>query len=206
MLTETYRPKTLDEIAGQEKAVKLLQNWPRIADRGALIFEGESGNGKTSAALALARSLGVDPDGPDFHKVNAGACRREAVQQIGRDMRLAAWSRGGWRVWLIDEADTMSREARNAMMGLLEELPSQRLIILTTNRADELKADKAFASRLLWVHFVKPHIDAIVPLLKRIAADVTGDGASLPYERIIRDARSNVRAAIQALEAELLSV
>jgi len=205
MLTETYRPKTLDDIAGQEKAVKLLQNWGKTADRGALIFHGPSGSGKTSAAYALARAVGVDPNGPDFARIEPSECSVSTVRELDSKLHISAWGASGWRVWLIDEAHTMSAQARNRLLSLLENLPRKRLIILTTTEEEVFKNDPILFSRLLRVAFCKPHIDHITALLKGIALAETGNGAALPYERIIRDNRSNIRACIQALEVELLS-
>ena len=99
----------------------------------------------------------------------------------------------------------MSAQARNRLLSLLENLPRKRLIILTTTEEEVFKNDPILFSRLLRVAFCKPHIDHITALLKGIALAETGNGAALPYERIIRDNRSNIRACIQALEVELLS-
>ena len=209
MLTETYRPETLTDIIGQKKAVKTLRKWTRIADRGALIFEGPSGVGKTSAAYALARELGISTGrgSPDFHKIEAAECSIQTIRELSATLHVAAWGPSGWRLWLIDEAHTMSMQARNRLLSVLEDLPPRRCVVLTTTEGEALRKDDAILfSRLLRIHFGKPHIDEIVPMLKRIAQDVTGDGEALPYETIVRDARSNVRLAIQDLERRILEM
>ena len=207
MLTERYRPETLDNIIGQQKAVKTLQKWAQIADRGALIFEGPSGVGKTSAAYALARQLGVDPKGPDFRKIEAQECDVRTVRELDDKITLSSWGKQRWRVWLIDEAHTMSRQARNRMLSLLENLPPYRLVVLTTTEYGPFcEDDPILFSRLLRVHFVKPHIDGIVALLERIALEVTGNGEALPYEQIVRNCRSNIRLCIQELSRRILEL
>ena len=62
--TAKYRPKNLDEIVGNERAITALRNWARIWKEGgmpkkrAVVLSGKPGTGKTSSALALANDFG----------------------------------------------------------------------------------------------------------------------------------------------------
>ena len=60
--TEKYRPKTLAQVRGNDKAVGTMRKWATAWEAGAptkkgLIIVGKSGTGKTSAAYALASDL-----------------------------------------------------------------------------------------------------------------------------------------------------
>src|SRR5262249_7688652 len=74
-LVDRYRPQTLAEICGQGPAMALLQAFAKAPYPAAFVFAGETGTGKTSAALALARDLGCVPDECEFggiYTISAG--------------------------------------------------------------------------------------------------------------------------------------
>lgn len=58
----------------------------------------------------------------------------DSVRKITPFMRMTA-SQGGWRIVLVDDADTMNRNAQNAVLKILEEPPAHALIILVCHRA-----------------------------------------------------------------------
>ena len=60
--TEKYRPKSLDEVVGNERAIIELRNWASSWNEGipkkrAVILSGKAGTGKTSSAIALANDF-----------------------------------------------------------------------------------------------------------------------------------------------------
>ncbi|MBX2833490.1 MAG: DNA polymerase III subunit delta' [Micavibrio sp.] len=74
----------------------------------------DEGTGKTAAGVAVA----------DIRRVNPF-------------LRMRA-SDGGWRVVVIDDADTMNRNAQNALLKILEEPPAKTLLILVVHRLGAL--------------------------------------------------------------------
>ena len=61
-------------------------------------------------------------------------------------------SDGGWRVVIIDDADTMNRNAQNALLKILEEPPKNTLIILITHRLGALIPTIRSRTRLIKMH------------------------------------------------------
>ena len=57
---EKYRPQSLDEIVGQEEITERLQKFVEKDSLPHLLFAGPPGNGKTTAALAIAKDLFED--------------------------------------------------------------------------------------------------------------------------------------------------
>lgn len=78
---------------------------------------------------------------PDFLHIFRGktkdkqdaSLKVEAIRKIEPFLRLSA-SDGGWRVVLVEDADTMNRSAQNAILKILEEPPADVLIILIAHR------------------------------------------------------------------------
>ncbi len=56
------------------------------------------------------------------------------VRKVAPFLRKTASQDGGWRVVIVDDADTMNRNAQNALLKILEEPPAQTLIILIAHR------------------------------------------------------------------------
>lgn len=104
------------------------------------------------------RTLDVLPDDPVFARVASGghadllyveretdektgktkgALDVEQVRKVAPFLRMTA-SDGGWRVVILDDADTMTRSAQNAILKILEEPPPRSLIVLIAHRAGAL--------------------------------------------------------------------
>ena len=80
--TEKYRPQSLDDVIGNERAITALRNWAekwkgiKTPKTRAIILIGKPGTGKTSSALALAH---------DYHwipiELNASDARNEIFEK-----------------------------------------------------------------------------------------------------------------------------
>ena len=140
-LTEKYRPTSLDTIWGQDAAVKVLRNFAAAPHPAAFIFEGETGTGKTSAALALASALGCDLSQKEFggvYSIASGEQSADAVREAYRQMFNSTWYGSGWKAAIVNEADRMSRPAETIWLDVLEALPPRTVIIFTTNEPGRL--------------------------------------------------------------------
>jgi replication-associated recombination protein RarA len=140
-LTEKYRPASLGAIWGQDAVVKVLRKFTANPHPAAFIFEGETGTGKTSAALALAAALGCDLDQKEFggvRSIASGEQSADAVRDAYRQMFNIPWHGSGWKVVICNEADRMARPAETIWLDVLEAIPAKTVIIFTTNEADRL--------------------------------------------------------------------
>lgn len=63
-----------------------------------------------------------------------GGVSVEAIRKVNPFLRLTASKDGGWRVVIVDDADTMNRNAQNALLKILEEPPENTLLILVCHR------------------------------------------------------------------------
>lgn len=140
-LAERYRPTTLDTIWGQDAVVKVLRKFASAPYPAAFAFEGETGTGKTSAALALAAALGCDLSQKEFGGVQtiaSGEQSADAVREAYQQMFNSPWHGSGWKVVIVNEADRMARPAETIWLDVLEALPPKTIIVFTTNEASRL--------------------------------------------------------------------
>jgi DNA polymerase III subunit gamma/tau len=130
-----YRPSTLDEVVGQEEAVRqLTEHAAQGTTPHALMFTGPPGTGKTTMARIVARrTLGCART--EFVQVNCGGLDKplETIRGILRTVRQRPLA-GPARVWLLDEVQSLSRArfAQEGLLGVLEEQPEWVYFMLAT--------------------------------------------------------------------------
>jgi len=138
MLTTKYRPHSLGQVVGQPFAVEALRSFLQQPASTALVFSGPSGVGKTAAAWALAAELGCDPNWGGVQEIPSGTQDGRAVEELLKALRLRPLYGSGWRVAIINEADRMTEQAEAIWLDGLEKLPSQCVVIFTTNNPHKL--------------------------------------------------------------------
>lgn len=148
-LFEQHRPKTLDAVLGQPKAVKTIK---RLLERGmggrALWISGASGTGKTTLARIIAGSIADDIYVQEFD--SADNVTTAILDDIDRTMQLYSWGKGG-RAYIINEAHGLRKASIRRLLGLLERIPDHVVFIFTTTKEGEsgLFDDQIDASPLL---------------------------------------------------------
>lgn len=144
-LPQRFRPQTLADIRGQQAAVDQLATFAGAVTRdpvsAAFVFHGATGVGKTAAAHALAYDLGCEPSDPELsgiYEIPSGKQDGRAVEGLLDMLRFRPMLGDGWRVAIINEADSMSTQAEAIWLDGLERLPPRTVVIFTTNNLDRL--------------------------------------------------------------------
>ena len=204
MITESVRPSKLAEIRNQPAAARFLTGWLSVYGKAgtsdAFLISGPSGSGKTSLAYALAAELGVDP--MFFEKILAADCNVETVRKVTDKLHLSAWGESPWKVILVDEAHTMSLQARDAFLSVLENMPRYRLIVFTTTEPDAF--DSIWRSRCKQIRLQEHPVDGLTTMLSDVSAKHGRAPSPKVLHAIATSAGGNARTALQALEMHLL--
>src|SRR5262249_59304853 len=109
----------------------------------AFLFDGDTGTGKTSAALLLAEALGVVVAEERFgglHQIASGEQSGQTVRDKMRGLRCRPFFGSGWQVLVVNEADVMTASASIIWLDALEDLPPRCVVIFTTNNAAGMPA------------------------------------------------------------------
>jgi len=149
MLYEKYRPKTLDEVIGQAKAVKTVNRFIQSSVGGRCFWiSGASGTGKTTLARIIAGTIA------DEFYVNEFDCADmlnvSALDKIESDMSYKAFGKGG-KAYIVNESHGLRKQAIRRLLGLLERIPDYVVFIFTTTKEGEtgLFEDQIDANPLL---------------------------------------------------------
>ncbi|MCW1886966.1 DNA polymerase III subunit gamma/tau [Luteolibacter flavescens] len=153
-----YRPKTFDDVLGQDHVVRTLKNaiaQKRLAH--AYLFVGPRGTGKTTTARILAKALNCtggpkadfDPDEEACVEIAEGRSLDvleidgasnnsvDDVRNIRESVRFAP-ARGQFKIYYIDEVHMLSTAAFNALLKTLEEPPEHVKFIFATTEAHKV--------------------------------------------------------------------
>lgn len=161
-----YRPKTFEEVIGQEQVIKTLQGAVKAGTVShAYLFSGARGTGKTSIARIFARAIGAHND--DIYEIDAASNRGIDDIRALRDAVHTVPMHSPYKVYIIDEAHMLSREAFPALLKTLEEPPRHVVFILATT--DEGKIPQTIVSRCQSFRFEKPSQTTLKVLVERVA-------------------------------------
>ena len=136
MWIEELRPKTLDQIYGQDNIITSLKSFlSDPAQMPHLLFAGPPGVGKTTSALALARELYGDSFNENFKEMNASDERRlvDIREKIKKFAQFKPSEGHKFRLLLLDEADALRNDAQSALRRIMENSSKNLRFLLIVN-------------------------------------------------------------------------
>jgi len=218
-LYRKHRPRDFDEFSpGQPHVVQTLRNaveMNRVAH--AYLFAGPRGTGKTSMAKILAKALNCDHgptttpckecescrsihDATSIDVIELDAASHRGIDDIReiRDRVALQPVRGRRKVYIIDEAHMLTKEASNAVLKTLEEPPAHAVFVLcTTEMAAMLPTIRSRCQRFA---FARPGLPEISTVLHRIARAESIEVEPAAVTMIARAAGGSFRDAVSALD------
>lgn len=194
-LAEAYRPTSFDEVVGQPTdEIKPMVNGASTPN---FLFYGPPGTGKTTTARIIAHEV----SGGEPFELNASDDRgidaiRDRVKRVSRNQTLG----GGPPVIILDECDSMTPEAQQALRAPMEHHPG--VFILTGNDIRPLHS--AIRSRCYdrGVEFDPVPDDAMRRRLNAVAHDADLYVRQEEIDRIVSAADGDLRMALTLLQRE----
>ena len=216
-LYRKYRPQTFEEVIGQEHVVRTLKN-AILQDRvrQAYVFAGPRGTGKTSLARILAKALNCDQSpivtpcgtcesctavaaGSSLDVIEMDAASQRGIDDV-RDIRdraiLQPIARN--KVYILDEAHQLTKDAFNALLKLIEEPPPHLVFVFCTTELDKMLP--TVRSRCQTFPFSRPRLSDIQPLLRRIADAEKLEAPDPALAQIAHHSRGSYRDAVSTLD------
>ncbi len=138
---DKYRPKYFNEIIGQEYFVKRIKAFIESKNLPHLLFAGSPGTGKTTTALVVARELyGENGVKGNFLELNASDDRGIDVirTHIKEFAKLKSLADIPYKIICLDEADSLTKDAQQALRRTMERYSASCRFILACNEISKL--------------------------------------------------------------------
>ena len=133
--TEKYRPNKIIDIVGQTEFCEDAIAFCNANEMPNILIHGPQGTGKTSAGIALGKSILKDEFEFNFLEVNASDDRKlETVRtKIKEFASTGKMGDSPFKICLLDEIEGMTIDAQNALKRIMERYSSNIRFIVTCN-------------------------------------------------------------------------
>ncbi len=217
-LYRQYRPKTFDEVMGQEHITTTLKNQILNGNIGhAYLFSGTKGTGKTTTAKIFARAVNctdLENGNPCnnceicsgilnesiMDVIEMDAASNNSVDDVRelRDKIQYPPAKARYKVYIIDEVHMLSKGAFNALLKTLEEPPEHLIFVLATTEAERLP--QTILSRCQRFDFRRITNKDIIINLKKICNELNIDYEESALQLIARNSEGSMRDALSLLD------
>ena len=206
---EKYRPKSFDDIVGQDSIVSRLRSYVENRNLPHLLFAGPAGTGKTTCSIVLARELFGDYWRENFMELNAsdergisivkGDAARHVPSKIKTFARTAPFGGATFKIIFLDESDSLTSDAQSALRRTMEMYSKTCRFIFSANFPGKL-IDPIQSRCAVFQFSPYPEKDVelcITRICEKEGLTITKD--ALYY--IVRHSRGDLRKATNTLQA-----
>ncbi len=198
--TEKYRPRTLDDVAGQGDTVASLKAFVTKKNMPNMLFAGPPGVGKTTCCLALAKELFGDGMTGNFLELNASDERgidvvRGRIKDFARSVSL-----GGvpFKLIFLDEGDALTADAQQALRRTMEANSSVTRFIISANYSSRII--EPIQSRCAVFRFLPLREEEVRKALEKVVKEEGLKMDDAAYKAIYYVSEGDMRRAVNILQ------
>lgn len=202
---EVYRPQRLDDVVGQPLIINKLKQVISTGNFTNLMFSGPNGNGKTTSALAIAKTFyGADNLVSNFKEINASSQKWRSINVVDKIVVPFMQTRPldprvPFKILLLEEADSLTPDAQRALRRPIEKYNNLTRIIMTVNYPDNLI--DAIKSRFTRFDFEPINQESLVNRLKYISSMEGIRFSDAQYNKICEIVDGDLRKAVNLLQS-----
>ena len=207
-LASRMRPRTLEEVAGQEHIIgkdKLLYRAIKADKLGSVIFYGPPGTGKTTLAKVIANTTSSR-----FQQINATVAGKKDMEEVVKEAQQHLGMYGKKTILFVDEIHRFNKGQQDYLLPFVED--GTLILIGATTENPYFEVNGALISRSIVFELKPLKKEDICKLLERAATDTERGMGS--YGAVLEDeakefladiSGGDARAALNALELGVLT-
>ncbi len=197
---EKYRPEKLVGVVGQPEITRRLEQYVKNKNLPHLLFSGQAGVGKTSAAVAMAKELFGKNFSQNFLELNASDARgidvvRSTIKEFARTLAFDT----NFKIIFLDESDALTADAQQALRRTMEKYTKTARFVLSCNFSSRII--EPIQSRCVIFRFKALSAKHMGERLDVIAKEEGLKTSDKAMEAIIYVAQGDLRKAINVLQA-----
>ena len=207
-LASRLRPRTLDEVVGQQHIIgkdRLLYRAIQADQLGSLIFYGPPGTGKTTLARVIANTTSAR-----FKQINATVAGKKDMEEVVREAQDARGMYGQKTILFVDEIHRFNKGQQDYLLPFVEDGTLILIGATTENPYFEVNGALLSRSRVFELKPLKP--EEIKELIRRGVYDQErgmgayhGEIEEDAMDFLAEAAGGDARAALNAVELGILT-
>jgi replication factor C small subunit len=198
---DKYRPQRFDDIIGQSEYITRIRSFVETKSMPHLLFAGSPGTGKTTTAHVIANELyGIEGKKGNLLELNASDDRGIDIirNQIKEFAKLKSLTTIPYKIIILDEADSLTKEAQQALRRTMEKYSTTCRFILACNEISKIL--EPIQSRCIIFKFKPLQKDDLLQLMSRIEKEEKISIEDDAKELLITFSQGDVRKITNTLQ------